>query len=277
MAMSKKELREFMDAHEGLSASAKFKSMFYSADLGVEFESDDEWCDLCEFAMEVVATTDVLIEYAKPYEPLIAANDRAAIVRRLSVGILDNQILAGVLALKLKIDKDVPFIAQAAFNKSSVPGLRGEIALLRFLVWAGFDPDAQWGEGGNAALHLMSSLRWGPGAHPRAIQLLLRNEAEVDLPNSNGDTPLTFMSGSREWSNEQSEVFDCLLDAGADLSKESDDGTSPLSVLKVTQARHPDDRRVDFIDTVQSRLDAVVAAAELKKAEKLRRQVTKSR
>lgn len=277
MAMSKKELREFMDAHEGPSADAKFRSMFYSADLGVEFDGDYEWCDLCEFAMEIVDTTDILAEYAKPYESLIALNDQHEIIRRLSAGILDNQILAGVLALKLKIDKDAPFIAQAAFNKSNIAGLRGEVALIRFLIWAGFDPDAQLSEGGNGALHLMSSLRWGPGAHPRTIQLLLRNEADVDLANSNGDTPLIFMSGSTQWSNEQSEVFDCIFNAGADITKKSDEGTTALSELQKAQARHPDDRRLDFIETVMVRLDAVEAEANLKRVEKLRKKATKSR
>lgn len=149
---------------------------------------------------------------------------------------LADNYLYGALAAVFSARKDnsvlkLPMLSAAAFNKNNYEGYKDEIACLRMLLWAGFDPNAKDSEG-KTALHLMASLRVNPGSHPRAVRLLLDAGIDPNLKNKSGDTALCFMAGNTTWNNAHTKSAWLMLDGGADPLAEANDGECAYSLWK---------------------------------------------
>lgn len=91
---------------------------------------------------------------------------------QIRADMMDNYMIAAFACMELGVPKHFPLIAWAALNKMDFEGLHGEIACMRALMWGGFDVNGQTPEGGISALHAMCNLKWGRGAHPRAVHHL---------------------------------------------------------------------------------------------------------
>jgi ankyrin repeat protein len=104
-----------------------------------------------------------------------------------------------------------------------------EIACLRLLLWAGFDPNAR-NDSGNTALIYMASLRTRLVSHPRAIRLLLGVGANPNLTNKTGDTALCYLSGNKNWFAAHTVAAWQLLDGGANPFVKANDGECAYSM-----------------------------------------------
>jgi len=159
------------------------------------------------------------------------------------------------VALSLVMARDdyfeTPALAWAAFNKNEYPGFKDEIACVRLLTWAGFDPNAQDGRG-MTALHYMASWKNLPASQPRGVRILLEAGANPDIQNLRGDTPLIFMAGNITWHPAMSMSAAKLLNAGADITLKANDGATFLSLLKEGQAKKPDPGRQVIIEAVEN-------------------------
>ena len=140
--------------------------------------------------------------------------------------------LAGVAAARIhEPAKQLPLLAWAAFNKNAYQGYKDEIAVLRMLLWAGYDPNAQ-DERGMSALHYMASMKNHPYSHPRAVRLLLNAGANPNIRNVRGDSALCYLSGNQQWSGALTRTAAMLLGGGADPLLAANDGATPLGLLK---------------------------------------------
>lgn len=99
--------------------------------------------------------------------------------------------------------------------------MKGKDEILKALLAAGADPNLQDSRGW-AALHFAAQ-----DFQTGAVRILLEGGATVDLPDGNGNTPLsTAVFNSRE----RGEIIKLLLDAGADRNRENEHGVSPLGL-----------------------------------------------
>ena len=135
--------------------------------------------------------------------------------------------------------KKLPLLAAAAFNKNKYAGYHDEIACLRMLLWAGFDPNAQ-DSNGMTALHYMAALKVNAGSHPRAVRLLLAAGINPNLKNANGDTTLCYLAGNTAWRPAHNETAWMLLQNGADPLVKANDGESAYSLWKKNQGTSAD-------------------------------------
>jgi ankyrin repeat protein len=165
----------------------------------------------------------------------------------------DNYICGAFAARKLGVPKELPMIPWAAYNKSDFPGLQGEIGLMRYLIWAGYDINESTSSGATA-LHLLSNLKWGPGCHARGIKILLRNGANPNIQAESGDTPLTTLCGAIRWSEHYDQAFRSMMEAGADPTIESGDGETPFNLLQTNQKEAPSDERAILIGMLRMSL-----------------------
>lgn len=169
-------------------------------------------------------------------------------------GLYDNYFhLALSLALAGDTYIDTPALAWAAFNKHQYRGFKDEIACVRLLTWAGFNPDAQ-DENGMTALHYMAFWQHPPYSHPRGVRTLLDAGANPNLQNFNGDTPLLFMAGMSPWQDSMTLSAAQLLGAGADVGIEANDGATLLNILGQVESQSPDPRRQEVIEFVEQLL-----------------------
>lgn len=204
---------------------------------------DAMWGQLCDVALEKAVSF---------------ANDSPEFSRTLSLSLdhleadlLDNYI-HGALAAVLSAHENEsvltrPLLAAAAYNKHAYKGYGDEIACLRMLLWAGFDPNAQ-DESGMAALHYMASQKHLPASHPRAVRLLLEAGANPNLQNVRGDSPLCYLSGNEKWTGALHDSALMLLSAGADPNLPSADGATAISLMIAADAQMPDEYRAYLIE-----------------------------
>jgi hypothetical protein len=155
--------------------------------------------------------------------------------QRIEFDLYDNYFhaaVAGVAAARIhEPAKSLPLLAWAAFNKHSYRGYKDEIAVLRMLLGAGYDPNAQ-DCNGMTALHYMASMQTYPFSHPRAVRLLIEAGANPNIQNERGDSPLCYLAGNRQWTDELNYSAILLLDAGANPRLAANDGATPLGLLK---------------------------------------------
>jgi ankyrin repeat protein len=165
----------------------------------------------------------------------------------------DNYLFGAIAAVLAAIDdqsaRQLPLLPAAAFNKHTYQGYHDEIACLRFLLWAGFDPDAT-DSAGRTALHFMASMQNLPWSHPRAVRLLLAAGADPNLQNKNGDTAFCYMSGNADWSSQLTETAWVLLNNGANPMIPAKDGESAYTLLKKKTGNPQVSQLVETIENI---------------------------
>lgn len=67
MAHSEQQLQEFMDQISD-DPYANFKLLLYYGDLNQDFESDEDWGSLCEFAMKIEEERDESLHFMGRYK-----------------------------------------------------------------------------------------------------------------------------------------------------------------------------------------------------------------
>lgn len=213
----------------------------------LQYDSNDEdykgylealdaiWGDVCSIA---VNKADFL-----PNADFDFSQNIHAAAEEAKRALYDNYLSAAIAAIyAAKTNKSIrklPLLSAAAFNKHKYEGYQGEIACLRMLLWAGFDPNAQ-DSYGKTALHFMAALKIHPGSHPRAVRLLLQAGANPNLKNDNGDTALCFLAGNTVWTAAHTKSAWILLQNGADPFAKARDGESAYSLWKKTEKDIPD-------------------------------------
>lgn len=241
------------------------RSMMMSCDAGGML-SREHWPEFCYELVSLDKHFSFSDSYQQSYIDA-SRNGPKAVLDALKSDMLDNYVLAGLASVTLNIPRELPLVLWAASNKKAYPGLQGEISLMRFLLWAEYDPSAACEETGNTPLHLMCSLGWHPFTHPRAIGELIAHGADIHAVNGNGDTPLINLCGSMAWGPMQAEAFRLLEEAGSDLWAVAKDGSTALSILKQNNESHPIDARSELI----SRLEAELLLKETKPGKKSKR------
>jgi hypothetical protein len=191
---------------------------------------DSAWGTICVAALK--KTASLAGDDASLEDDLNASADD------MRVALHDNY-LHGALAAVIAAGKDesmrkLPLLAAAAFNKHTYNGYQDEIACLRMMLWAGYDPNAQTSNG-ITALHYMASMKSNLASHPRAVRLLLKAGIDPNLKNENGDTPLCYMAGNTTWHEVHTQSAWLLLDNGADPLAEANDGECAYSLLRKNQ------------------------------------------
>ena len=212
---------------------------------------DEAWALVCEAAISKAAS---LAEDSPEFARNLSLSPGA-----LQAALYDNYLF-GALAAAFAAHTDdsiraMPALAWAAYNKHAYKGYRDEVACLRMLLWAGFDPDAQ-DEQGMTALHYMASLKHSSYSHPRAVGLLLEAGADPNLQNVRGDTPLCYLSGNARWTDNLNITATMLLSADADSNRPAADGATPLSLMQASNALHPHEDRSQLIAELMARYDA---------------------
>lgn len=245
MAISDSPFFESLSQCGGVSADG-VKSLMMRADLTPAFNDAQAWGLLCKFVTEL----DEVHGFSEPFQRQFEQGEDP------SFAMMDNYILGGLAAVRLGMHHNAPLIAAAAFNKHSFPGLRSEgvpeIALMRYLQWAGADVSMAGGDRGMTPLHYMSFVKHGRNSHPEAVRWLLSCGATVSARNASGDTPMAYLCGASVWREPQQQTFLALLDAGASPIEMSSDGSTPLSLLKTSQQHSPEPLRTSLIESLEA-------------------------
>src|SRR5450830_416632 len=261
MAVERAQLIGFLN-RIGARPQDNLKMLLYYGDLSDDFNDDEDWGALCEFALEVDEKLGTSEEYASRYKDLLRRKEFEQALFAMDYDLKDNKIFAAMAIHRMDVPKHIPMVASAAYNKHAYAGLQDEFALTRFLHWSGFDINASTEPGGVTPLHLFSFTAPAPGTNARAVEWLLAHGADIDAVNANGDTALAYLCGSQSWSEAQSSSFTALLRAGSDPFAQAKDGSTPLSVM--TQANEIDysDERADIIAKLLAAQIAMEASDE---------------
>jgi hypothetical protein len=236
-----------MLAEAGGPSESGIVMMMFSAEPTPSFEAPGNWAKLCEFVTEM----DLEHNFSQNDQKRFAISSSS-----VSMAMDDNDIVGAIAAVKMGLHKAQPLIAMAASNKHEFPGLSNagqpEIAVMRFLEWAGADVSAPELHAGMTALHYMASTRYGPGSDVRAVRWLLDCGASPAVRNKKGDTPLSYLCGTSVWGEAQRQTFSLLLQAGGDPLTSSNDGTTPLDLLRQNQAVRPTPLRQALIKALEA-------------------------
>ncbi len=200
---------------------------------------DDMLLEFMERSATMASAHDILPPFAKGNE------------EGLKAALYDNYAHFALAAIKHGDRKTkAPLIAWAAFNKHSYQGWKDEVAIVRSLALAGFDPNLP-DASSQTPLHLMSFMKVFPNSSPRAVRVLLKKGADANARNRNGDTPLTYLCAAEGITDRMYETAVMLLEAGADPLAKSNDGATPYSLLLQCQQKNPDGRRGMLIDMIE--------------------------
>lgn len=218
--------------------------LLYKADLSGDFEDDQSWARLCEFATQYDNENLCSIGHRVLFANLTKGKmKKSDLLGQIKQFIGNEDILAAFAIHRSGTDRKLPLIPMAASVRQNYLGREGEFAVVRFLYWAGFDANARESNTRMAALHYFASLKYLPGANPRAVKWLLAHGATVDWVNSRGDTALAYMAGTSGWNAALDETFSALIDAGADPFHKSKDGETPHSLMKKNNETRPSPER----------------------------------
>lgn len=202
-----------------------------------------EYVAALDEAWSVLSATAVERALELGFDP--GTTDLEQIERDLYDNYFHAAVAGVVVAHQNEAVKQLPLLAWAAFNKHSYEGFKDEIALLRMLLWAGYDPNAQ-DEHGMTALHYMASMKVPPNAHRRAVRLLLQAGADPNIQNERGDSALCYLSGNSGWNAALHFTAIDLIQAGADPLLPANDGATALSLLQQEDPaeRHPNKQQL---------------------------------
>ena len=232
-----------------IDSNTSFKLALIEEDLNGD-QTQKSFAKVCKHAEKAISPSGIGSEFFTQYSAI--PQESSEFFERVMEDMLDNYMIAGFVLKKMNLHRGAPLIAWASLNKMKYEGFKGEIATIRSLMWAGFDPSARSGPEGATALHSMCNLRWGYGAHPRAVRHLIQGGADVNAIGGNGDTPLTTLSGNQGWNDQIDQCFRLLLDAGARPDIASTDGTTARGLLNEMQRDFPDVLRAKLIDDMKS-------------------------
>jgi ankyrin repeat protein len=156
-------------------------------------------------------------------------------------------------------------IGDAALGAGATPLMRaaksGDIAIVRLLLDAGADPNATLANGNNA-LMFASGLAWRDGS-PAApsydqgppeeavatIELLLSKGLDINVTNTNGDTPLHVAVSGRA----APEIVRALLQRGSRLDATNKRGQTPLALATASRGTKDLSAIAAILQTVGSR------------------------
>ena len=223
-----------------MDSESAFKMALFQADLKIEFLEASAWAVACEAAAAQDDAHEVSEGFQRRYMAAYETGKGPGLIKELCTDMMDNYIVGAFAARKMGVPRDLPLVAWAARNKKDFPGWHGEIATIRTLLWAGFDPSTPDPSTTLTPLHCMVSLGWGEGVHSRAVQMLLLAGADPQARNRNGDTPLMTLCGNVAWNDSCRNAFEWLVEYGADPRDKSADGETAVSLLKQCQAQSPD-------------------------------------
>ncbi|SHN40559.1 Ankyrin repeat-containing protein [Duganella sacchari] len=245
MELSVEDLSDLLTQAGGPTPDG-LKKMLIFADTLPQFESDEAWEFLCEFALEVDAAYGITDDYMELF-----LSGRGA-----AEAMLDNYVLAALAACKLNWKNPEPLMAYAASNKHEFVGFAphglSEISCMRILHWGEWDINAPLPNSLYTALHKMVYLKYRPGTHPRCVQWLLEHGADVHARNAYGDTPIIALSGCDQWYPQMTETFKLLLLAGAAPLDVAKDGSSALSLLNQLQSISANSERGKLIKALET-------------------------
>jgi hypothetical protein len=196
------------------------------------WQDDAGWSLYVQFRNDLVESSTIAKAPAWKIKPAKKLRGKWLIDPGVREDLWDNYFRAALsVALAGNKFKSSPVVAWAAFNKHEYTGLEDEIAVIRFLLWAGFNPNVP-DEGNNYPMHFMAFFKHGSGSHPRAIRLLLKAGANPNLRRSNGDSPLTYLCAATRLTDDMLLSAERMLEGGADWNQKSYDGVSPKSLVE---------------------------------------------
>ncbi len=216
--------------------------------------SAEEWALACEAMLSEGRASGAFDEFEQKYLRVVKDGSNEKFMLTVQRDMLDNYILGVFAAKNIGIPAHMPLIAWSAQNKAEFVGLHGEIATIRTLLWAGYDPSSPDDQGATA-LHRMVNLKYGSGCNPRAVLYLLEAGCDVNHAHQGGDTALLTLCGHVGWTEQHTECFKLLAAAGANLFAVAKDGATPLSLLRQCDAVSPSDDRKWAIDAIEAELE----------------------
>ena len=234
-------------------------------DLDEQNRSEQRWAAACDFMLKEGSDGGAFDEFEQRYLQIRESGVSEDLVKALRADMLDNYVLAAFAAKNLAIPTSLPLIAWGAANRSEFEGWRGEISIIRALLWAGYDPSVP-DERGATGLHYMVNLKYGSGCNPRALGYLLRAGCDPNVARNNGDTALITLCGHTRWTSQHNECMQLLSDAGGDIFAVAKDGETPLSLLKRCDAASPNPDRQQIIGTLEALAEKVVLSEAAGKA-----------
>jgi len=230
----------------------QFKMMMLTAEGQERYQPLEGFKNLLAGAVEM----DRQMNFSRPFQVKFAKAFQEGgfdgALNSLIADQMDNYILSSFAAFQLDLDRSNPLVPYAALNKKHYQGWHGEVSNLRALLFFGFDPNAQTSGDEYTALHSMCNLDWHPYAHPLGAQALLSFGADCNLKNAGGDTPMTLLAGSQNWTKEAHLIFSMMLDHGGNPFIKANDGMTALDVLKENQAgKFASEARQALIDKLE--------------------------
>ena len=140
-------------------------------------------------------------------------------------------------ALNIAEPLAVSALVAAADDRTNHPG---DIAVLRYVLSLGADPDIRW-EGGQAALHTATLRGYQPVGHPRAVKALLDAGADPDIRTDSGCTPLLLLCDFDSIDDTVAEAIRALRARGARIDAADQDGHTPVAQLRTGAPKeHPE-------------------------------------
>ena len=222
-------------------------------DLHEKTQSTERWAFVCEAMSREGRACGAFDEFEQKYLWAIKNGSEADLASTVRADMLDNHIVAAFAAKNVGIPSSAPLIAWNAKNRSEFVGCHGEIATMRALLWAGYDPSIP-DELGATALHHMVNLKYGSGCNPRALRYLLEAGCDVERVHQGGDTAIIALCGHLIWTAQHTECLGALAAADADMFSVAGDGETPLSLLRHRDASSPSEARQWFIGAIEASL-----------------------
>ncbi|SEA52074.1 ankyrin repeat domain-containing protein [Acidovorax soli] len=251
MANAQEKIESLLAQMSGGSDLDRLKMLLYYGDLSGEFEDDDDWAQICQFAVEADEELGGSEPYLDRYAELVQSQKFPEAMQAMVYDLRDNKIFAAMAIHRAGLPKAAPLVSAAAYNKHAYQGLKDEFAVTRFLVWSGFDINEPNPSTGMTALHKFASTQVAPGSYPRAVKWLLEHGADVDAANANGDTALAYLCATVGWGEAQDQTYGLLLDAGSNPFAQSKDGATPYSLLEQLNAQEPSELRAARIEELK--------------------------